>query len=212
MTTYYIPEFLESAFNEGFTHLSWENLPIGFYVLSMGNLKITDGKIIACDPYMYNNEIPFETTFPTGAFPVQLAIAKIKTDERVALARINFDEAAMPVNWQMAVIPGQDLSTLKKGQIFGYPVDAGTGAFMDAAAGKVFEEYCDNEDIDEVTEEMEKSYKNTWSWLLKELDGHAIAMFSSGWGDGFYASYIGFSENGKICRLVTDFGVIGEEV
>lgn len=211
MATYLIPGFLESAFNKDFTFIGFEEQVFLFYTHSMGNLKVTDGKIIVCDPFMYNGEIPFETTFPIGSFPVELAIAKIKTDERVALARINFNEAATPVKWQMAVIPGQDLSTLKKGQIFGYPVDAGTGAFMDAAAGEVYGAYCDSEDIDEVAQEMEETYKHTWSWALKELDGHTIALFSSGWGDGFYASYIGFDSDGKICRLVTDFGVIGEE-
>jgi hypothetical protein len=210
MATYLIPEILESAFSKDFKYTNAEKQKFTFYVHSMGDLKVTDGKIIACDPFMYNEEVPFEATFPIGAFPVQLAIAKIKSDERVAMARINFNEAATPVTWEMAVMPEQDLANLKKGEIYGYPVDAGTGAFMDAAAGKVFEEYCDNEDIDDVTEEMEKTYKNTWSWLLKEMDGHAVALFSSGWGDGFYASYIGYDADGKICRLVTDFVVMGE--
>ncbi|WP_343674242.1 DUF4241 domain-containing protein [Chitinophaga sp.] len=211
MATYFIPEFLESAFSKDFTYTNFEKQTFGFYVHNMGDLKVTDGKIIACDPYLYNGEIPFEATFPIGAFPVQLAIAKINTDERVALARINFAAEETPVTWQMAVLPGRDLSILKKGQYFGYPVDAGTGAFMDAAAGEVFGSYMDSEVIDEIAAEMEESYKHTRSWLLKELDGHTIALFSSGWGDGVYATYIGFDAKGKICRLVTDFGVIGEE-
>jgi hypothetical protein len=33
-------------------------------------------------------------------------------------------------------------------------------------------------------------------------------MFKSGWGDGFYATYIGYDKSGNICRLVTDFVVI----
>jgi hypothetical protein len=33
-------------------------------------------------------------------------------------------------------------------------------------------------------------------------------MFKSGWGDGFYATYIGYDKAGNICRLVTDFVVI----
>ncbi|WPQ62643.1 DUF4241 domain-containing protein [Chitinophaga sancti] len=59
------------------------------------------------------------------------------------------------------------------------------------------------------TKEMEESYKNTWSWLMKEFDGHTIALLSSGWGDGFNAGYIGYDKEGKIGWLVTDFGMIG---
>lgn len=32
-----------------------------------------------------------------------------------------------------------------------------------------------------------------------------MAMFSTGWGDGSYASYIGYDAEGQIARLVTDF-------
>lgn len=210
MSNVFIPRFLESAFSKDFTFTDDASQKFDLYVHEMGNIKITDGKIIACDPLMYNDETPYAATFPIGAFPVQLAVAKIKTDERVAFARINFAPAATPVSWELAVIPEQDVSTLKKGEIFGYPVDAGTGCFMDAAAGKLFEDF-ENEDVDGLGEEMEESYKDTWSSLLKELKGHTIALFSSGWGDGFYATYIGKDAAGNICRIVTDFGVVFEE-
>jgi hypothetical protein len=38
-----------------------------------------------------------------------------------------------------------------------------------------------------------------------------IAMFESGWGDGFYASYFGFDEEGRVAALVTDFATIDWE-
>ncbi|WP_432774035.1 DUF4241 domain-containing protein [Brevibacillus gelatini] len=33
-------------------------------------------------------------------------------------------------------------------------------------------------------------------------------MFSSGWGDGSYASYIGYDADGQIVRLLTDFYLV----
>jgi hypothetical protein len=36
----------------------------------------------------------------------------------------------------------------------------------------------------------------------------AIAMFQSGWGDGFYASYWGLDARGEPVCLVTDFSVL----
>nr|MCU0910302.1 DUF4241 domain-containing protein [Paracoccaceae bacterium] len=38
--------------------------------------------------------------------------------------------------------------------------------------------------------------------------GLSMAVFSSGWGDGWYASYWGFDQSGCLCALVTDFGVL----
>lgn len=210
MSNVFIPRFLEPAFSKDFSFTNDAGQQFKLYVHELGNVKITTGKIIACDPMMYNEEEPFDTTFPIGTFPVQLAIAKIKKDERVAFARINFAPTATPVSWELAIIPGQDVSTLKKGEIFGYPVDAGTGCFIDAAAGELFENF-ENDDVDGLGEEMEESYKDTWSALLKELNGHTIALFSSGWGDGFYATYIGKDAAGNICRIVTDFSVVFEE-
>jgi hypothetical protein len=205
------PKFLESAFSKDFTFTDYEKQQFDFYVHDMGKLAITEGKIIACDPYIYDADPAFAATFPIGEFPVQLAIAKVKDDERVAMARINFSAQQTPVKWEMAIIPGQDLFTLKKGEIFGYPVDAGTAAFMNEASAPLLAAVINEDYGAALADEMEASYKNTWSWLMKKLDDHTIAVFSSGWGDGFYASYIGTDANGNICRLVTDFGVIGEE-
>lgn len=35
-----------------------------------------------------------------------------------------------------------------------------------------------------------------------------IIMFTSGWGDGFYASWFGYDAQGHVAALVTDFTVV----
>lgn len=57
-------------------------------------------------------------------------------------------------------------------------------------------------------EEMEKNYQHTWDWLMWTRNDDNVAMLKSGWGDGLYATYIGFDKDGSICRLVTDFMVL----
>ena len=55
--------------------------------------------------------------------------------------------------------------------------------------------------------EMDKTYVHTWSWLDTALgDGNLIA-FSSGYGDGLYATYAGFDADGEVSAVVTDFGI-----
>ena len=46
------------------------------------------------------------------------------------------------------------------------------------------------------------------AWLLRPYGQANVAMFSSGWGDGFYASWFGLDEAGRVVALVTDFGVV----
>ena len=51
----------------------------------------------------------------------------------------------------------------------------------------------------------------TWSWLdWRPSKGceENIICFSSGWGDGSYASYFGFDADGRPSALVTDFAVL----
>jgi len=147
--------------------------------------------------------------FPIGQFPVQLAVAKINSDERVGFSRIKFS-SEIPKSWTIAVCEGQRVEDLEADDIFGYGVDSGTGAFMDTSGGKEYLKFLmeQQDNYEKIIEEMEKTYKDTWSWLLWDKNNSNVAMFSSGYGDGFYATYIGYDSNNNICKLVTDFGVI----
>jgi len=56
--------------------------------------------------------------------------------------------------------------------------------------------------------EMDKTYKSTWSWLDTKFGEGNLVAFSSGYGDGLYATYAGRDSNGHISVVVTDFGVL----
>ena len=106
--------------------------------------------------------------------------------KELVFARIKFSSES-PVRWEMAVIDGQNPDELTADQIFGYGVDAGLGSFMDASGGRELMTYIDgtpgNDEI--IVKELEKTSKNTWSSLRWEQNDTNVAIFSSGWGDGF---------------------------
>ena len=56
--------------------------------------------------------------------------------------------------------------------------------------------------------EMDKTYRPTWSWSNLKLPDANLVAFSSGCGDGVYASYGGFDANGKVAIVLTDFGLV----
>jgi hypothetical protein len=202
-------DFLENTFTDNYSYVYEEKTVYNFHCQDIGKLNIVKGQIIACDPFLFNDDKPFNTLFPVGQFPVELAIADISEDQRIGFSRIKFSEK-IPIRWELAVTAGQDSSSLPEGEIFGYGVDSGTGCFMDISGSEKFSAYLDQKEdnYNNVIDEMENTYKDTRSWLLWDREGFNVAMFSTGWGDGFYATYIAYDSDNLICRLVTDFGLL----
>ncbi len=178
---------------------------------SVGDLLLTTGKLVACDPVVFPEAEHFDLLLPKGSFPVVLSVAMLGNDQRVAFAIIRFRNTA-PVAWDILRVEGEDSSALKADDYFGYPVDAGIGCFMDAKAGRELQGLMKkNPNYYEVlSAEMDKTYVHTWSWLNFKLgDGlQNIVAFSSGFGDGVYATYAGFDADGEVSVVVTDFGVV----
>ena len=206
------PSFLEDAFTNGYAATDSDKDKFVFSTVNIGKLNVKEGKIYACDPISLYIEDVFTTEFPKGQFPVELAIATINNDdERTGFARIKFAETK-PVKWEYALCEGQDVAELEADEIFGYGVDSGTGSFMDESGYREYDDlYKVDVGLNTITEAMELSYKDTRSWLLWERNGNNVALFTTGYGDGLYASYIGYDSAGNICRLVTDFGLLDWE-
>ena len=191
---------------------------VEFKTFEIGHLTIKSNRIAACDPFVNIDDAkPFVQDVPNGSFPVRLAVgfhpAGDVKDNRVSFARVDFSFAPV-VRWQMALVEGQNLSTLKEGEIFGYGVDAGTGAFFDPAASAAASALHEaNPDAWEAwqTEGEANGPKviGPYSFVLMLPMGDVnVAMFHSGWGDGFYASWFGFDAGGKAAVLLTDFSTI----
>ena len=185
-------------------------------VHQIGQLTLPSGRLAASDPFVDPAPDPFRFQVAPGKYPVDLAVSdRGSGDQRVAFARIVFRPG--PVHrWTMAVVGDQDPATLEAAGIFGYGVDSGSGGFMSPEAGALLARRMNAETdyYDKLVSEMEKRYRHTWDWLLFEPEagsGVNVAAFTSGYGDGVYASYCGWGEGGEILCVVTDFGVIADE-
>lgn len=202
------PAIFETAFFKDSTVIE-DSILMKFFAVNIGNINIETGKIIACDPIVMHDATAFTQQFPVGQFPVQLAIAKINTDERVAFSRIYFSDKPV-VKWEFALDSSQENVPIDGETLYGYGVDAGIGLFIDEKANIAYNELSEKMNLwdDAFITEMGKHYRNTWDYVLYNFDGHNLAAFSTGYGDGTYATYIGFDDQGQPCRLVTDFGLV----
>jgi hypothetical protein len=194
---------------------------ITFGQYQVGELVLNSGKLVACDPLVFPDSEPFTASLPPGRYPVILSVAHIhkkkeqKHDERVAYAMLRLSQKTI-VRWEMATRPGQTLSTLEEGEIFGYGVDSGTGCFMDEEAAQIIDESIystgayEESLINRLEGELEKNYRPTWDWAVlcvNQKNQANVIAFHSGWGDGIYASYLGYDSENKIASVVTDFCV-----
>jgi len=176
-----------------------------------GELILPSGKLVACDPLVEPDFPPLHLTIAPGTYPVVLAIAHFPTnkDQRVAFASLRLNPNR-PVKWKMLAIGEESLSNLKAGEIFGYGVDSGTGCFMDQQVTEALGKAADSsgEIYDQIASGIDATYVPTWGWVNFPFAPGNLIAFSSGWGDGFYASYVGYDERDQACAVVTDFKIV----
>ena len=191
-------------------------------VLDIGEVNLTSGKIIACDPlaYLYDDIKPFIQTVKPDKYKVSLLI--IEEEERIAMAKISFSDNEAKT-YELAVTGEEDLSDIEEGEFFGYPVDAGMGCVCDYETALKYLEYerkleekgdFDNryddlfsdllEDNAEKNPKYQSEYGDWLNWNIPESDSN-IVLFSSGYGDGYYPSYFAYDENNNICAFYTIF-------
>lgn len=201
------PVIFEKAFIQG----SKENIKqsqTSLYGINIGNIKISSGSIIACDPMLFEEYgKPFTQPFPTGEFPVQLSIAKFEErGELVAFARISFNNNPVE-KWELALLEGQKPQAVGSPDSHAFIVDNGLACFMDNNAIKTLEVNKDSL-FTEMNKELGKHYRRIWQYALVNIGNQDIAVFTPGFGEeAYHSTYIGFDAQGKPCRLLTDFGL-----
>jgi hypothetical protein len=213
------PEVLSGAFAAGFVgEADDERYPVR--VVRIGEVRIASGRVIVADPFLMSaRDQPLTVTVPAGRYPVDLAVADAGTaGHRVALARLLLSDQPA-VRWSLAVTADQNPQTLRGDEIFGYPVDAGTGAFIDAAVPAwlaVRHPPSDVAGYQALTDGWQARGEARGPELgvpygfilVEDFDPGGVAMFSSGWGDGYYASWVGYGADDRPVAIVTDFAVI----
>ena len=182
----YSKEFIENLFTE--------SNRISLY--SIGEVDFPTGQVIIADPLCYlhseENRKILDRTIPIGKYEVELAILNSKTiSKRVAGARLKIKNDK---------IIRYEQTQNKSSSFNGFGVDAGLASFCDAS----------------VAEEYTKFYSNN-DYFIKLLQGkqfihweipgtnHKIAMFETGFGDGYYMSLYGLNEKDEVCELVIPF-------
>ncbi|PVD53744.1 hypothetical protein DC498_04330 [Terrimonas sp.] len=205
------PSIFEKAFFKGAFSVTEDRDSVHFFQLNIGNINIETGKIIAADVVTQYDMPPFTQNFPIGRFPVLLSVARLRNnDERIAFSQIVFPQDTI-THWEYALHGNQKPASIFSDTLYSYGVDAGVGLFIDEKSNNAFKKLSDN-----IADLMQKyifkglndQTHTSWQYNIQSFPGGNLAAFSTGWGDGHYATYIGFNKNEKPCRLLTDFALI----
>ncbi|MEV7519974.1 DUF4241 domain-containing protein [Streptomyces sp. NPDC091371] len=188
--------------------------------VGVGELSLPTGRVVACDPFVYlgsGDVEPFTAQVPPGRYRVEAAIATLarpgepaaaRPHTRVAAARLVIRDVPA-VTWEIALQEGQDPAELGEDEFYGYGVDAGTGCFYDPSADGAFPGT--EEEEGPVWAAMEAAGDGPMMFLAEGRDGHNLAAFTSGWGDGAYPTWVGRDAAGEITCFLTDFFVVPTE-
>jgi hypothetical protein len=182
----------------------------------VGKIYLSSGRLVACDPLITNDMKPFSTEFPKGDF--QVLLHKERESNCVAYAEIVFNDSEITA-WKMAVTEDQHIKDLAEGEVFGYPVESGMGCFMDidtqdhlnhlekklyhrkgADFMGIYEEFFHDYFFDENGAIDQYAF-------LKPSEEHpgTVFAFETGYGEGFYASYIAYNKDGSPVKIITEF-------
>jgi hypothetical protein len=170
---------------------------------SLGAIDIPDGLVYACDPGVPVDDQPLAQRLAPGNYEVVLFVAvrtdfdlKNSTAERNAAAAL-VCSSETPERWEPASrhsVPADATA---------YAVDSGTGCFMGSRATQpIFE--------------ADEASGNAIMEALKEAPGAivafkgeaAVAVFTSGCGDGVYETWLGRDARGEVSMILTDFEIL----
>lgn len=210
-------ENIKKLFSKNFV----ENPTLETY--EVGNIHISSGKIVASDPLISPDQSAFTQDFPKGDFPV--LVHKERESNCIAYSEIVFDKDQIAETWSLALSDNQKIQDLKNGEIYGFLVESGMGSLMDKNAQVslnaleqelfhkkgadfmgIYEEFFHSHFFDE------KGAIDQFA-ILKPYGSKPenIVAFETGYGEGFYASYIGYSKDNQPVKLISEFIEIGNE-
>jgi len=203
-------------------------------VLDGGTLQLATGRLVAVDPFLGPSldrfAVPLSVAAAPGRYAVSLSVARWDQASdptapgpvrRVAAAKLTIHDEPV-VTWEFGMQTGQDPTTLEPGQFFGFVVDSGTGAFLDASAvaalrGLSTPDPDPAQDLDDEYPELfelipELQRKQVVNLVMDPASGLNVVIFNCGMGDGYYPIWVGRTAAGEVACFLADLGVLSDSV
>ena len=169
-----------------------------------GTLVLPTGRLVTADPGYLDEAQPlggFKVS--SGEHPVTLVMLTYPDkDQRITAAILHLagpSRLSPPRTWR---------------QLDAFGVDTGLACYLDAAALDAARRWTNaarERFWSELNTSLDASYRETRSYGAAVIDprsGANLVAFSSGWGDGGYASFLAADSRDNPLFLITDFGLL----
>ena len=169
----------------------------------LGFMQFENGKVVLFDAYSAaHGYSAFDVDFGVVAFPFYLS-CMTDSGERVAYSGLRFGEERV-TEWKL-LCSDRALGMLAVDpDAASVPINSGVCCIADEGAYKAYAAHLK----DELHPLAGQIILNGQTHEEIEVLGRKYAVFSSGWGDGRYRCYIGYTADGRPMSLIVDFGMI----
>ncbi|MEV5376029.1 DUF4241 domain-containing protein [Streptomyces nondiastaticus] len=203
------PGALEALFVPGSRFESYDGPVTVVEPEHAGNLRLPTGRVVAADPaWLSADSEPFTVPVPPGTYPLVLGKVEQRSEwageemtwEEITAAMLCIGDRRPTVAWEPALLPGQEVRLLGDREFYGFGVDSGTGAFLDAAARDALAADPD------AGVELASSIGDEAACpeFRDPVSGANAIAFPSGAGDGSYPVWIGRDHDGEVTCLIAD--------
>jgi hypothetical protein len=156
-----------------------------------GRVSLPHGQLALADAFI--NDSPLQVSaLPPGDYVVELLVAVTDDDERVAAARIRVRDDAI-ARWT----PAGAIS-----------IDSGTGAFFDPRIPSHITPATVERFTDTLATALQASERPTYSAAAIVWEQAGLVAFSTGFGDGRYPVFVGFSTAGRPVTVLVDCEIL----
>jgi Protein of unknown function (DUF4241) len=172
-------------------------------------LEMPSGRLVAADPFSDQLPDPFSRALPPGSYEVSITHAYLNEHWRSAFAVLTVSDA-LTVSWELLTRPGDLPVKGKPYRYIGYGVDAALGCFCDDVTARLHERrFKVDDEYREQTLVVNEMEPDDWGELHPAGPSSPnLIGFSTGAGDGRYATFGGLASDGSIASVVTDFRII----
>ena len=181
------------------------------------DVVLPTGQVAGCNPLVNADEAPpFTVVVWAGRYPLRAWVAVLyqrgtEWQRRAAALQLAVrDDRA--VRWEPALVAGQDPSALGEDAYFGYPVDAGAGTWP---IWSLFARWPPGAASAPRRSTSRAQFPGApvpgaIGAVTDQQTGANVVTVGSGWGDGVYPTFVGYTANRDVATFVTDFMVVPE--
>ena len=175
----------------------------------LDSLRLHSGAICVFDAYNHSQVKPYIADFEISSCTPFYMTVLTSLGSRIALTGLKFG-AEKAIEWKLALKEEKDVIKLTADSVTAMSmIDSGIICFADTEGFFEFEKSVKRHaEHDSHPLDGKLNLDGTAALLYPLEGGCSVAVFSSGWGEGNYPCYVGYSADGKPVGFICDFGLL----